>query len=88
MDNPVSSGIRSYNNAVTPSDTDLLSVAFGEDKKVTKGIVTTSGGAVELLFADDEASIVLTLNAGEDYPYNVKQVLAAGTVATGIYALY
>jgi len=85
---PVTSGISSYNNAVTPSDTNTLADDFGEEKKVTKGIVSTVGGAVALHFADDASSIVLTLVAGTEYPYHVKQVLATGTVATGIYALY
>lgn len=88
MDHPISSGIRSFNNAVTPSDANTLGDDFGEDKKVTKGIVTDSGGAVALLFADDSAAVVRVLNAGEEYPYNVKQVLATGTVATDIFALY
>ena len=84
---PVTSAISSYNNAVTPSDTNTLEDDFGTDKRVTKGIAVTVPGDVALVFADDADAITLSLGVGE-YAYAVKQIKSTGTTATGIYALY
>lgn len=84
---PVTSVIKSFNNLVVPSDDDLLTVQFGEEKKVTKGIQVGVAGDVNLLFADDVTPVVITLTVG-DYPYAIKKVLATNTTASEIYALY
>lgn len=87
MSLPVTSGIKSAANAVTPSDANTLEDDFGKDKAVTKGIRVAVGGNVAMVFADDNAAVTWTLAAGE-YPYHVRQILATGTTATGISALY
>lgn len=68
---------------VTPSDSvDLLNgIAVGV-------IAVTTGGNIAVNLAGGGTATLTGLTAGQIYLINVTRVLATGTTATGIYALY
>ncbi|MEG3124801.1 spike base protein, RCAP_Rcc01079 family [Sphingomonas sp. GB1N7] len=67
--------------AITPNDTNIIST--------TRAILIGGAGDLAVLFADDTASVVLKgLVAGSILPIRVQKVLATGTTATNLVALY
>lgn len=72
--------------AVTPNDTtDLAEVTRGIN--VHKG----TGGSytdVAVIFSGDSAAVTLTIQTGTIVPIRVRRVLATGTDATRVVALY
>lgn len=67
--------------AVTPND--------GADlADVPKALYIGAAGTLALIAADDTASVSLTVAAGAVLPIRAKRVLATGTTATDIVALY
>ena len=54
-----------------------------------KGVVCTAGGNVSVQLTPAAGTAVLTaLLAGVVYPMSVSRILATGTTATGVFALY
>ena len=66
--------------AVTPSDTVDI-------KPGSIGLNIGASGVVAVVFAAGTDAVALTVSAG-DSPYEVSRVMATGTTATGIVALY
>lgn len=66
--------------AVTPSDTEDLA-------EVSRALHIGVAGDIAVIMADDTTPIVLK-DVGGDVAYMVKRVLATGTTATDIVALY
>lgn len=54
---------------------------------VTNGIAVNADGNIAFHDADGNVA-TRAVFAGYDYPWEVRRVLATGTTATGIYALY
>lgn len=67
--------------AVTPSDSGDL--PLGACKALWIGV----GGTIAVIAADDSSSVTLTVQEGV-LPVRVKRVLATGTTASSIVALY
>lgn len=67
--------------AVTTSDTDELPV-------VTRALMVTTDGPVNLILADDTTAVVIQMLAGVVYPFRVRQVKSTSTTTTtGIVGL-
>jgi len=68
--------------AVVPSDTvDLASPSTG-------GLCVGVDGDICVILLDDTTPVTLKNRVAGDWPYVVKRVLATGTTATNIVALY
>ena len=69
--------------AVSTSDTVVLPLG------PCKAFVIGTGGNVAVIAEDDTSAVTITgLQAGQFVPVRAKQILATGTTATGIVALY
>lgn len=72
--------------AVTPADaTDL---PFAPQTMGTRALFVTVGGNVSVNLAGGGTAVLTGLVAGQVLPISVTRVLATGTTATGILALY
>lgn len=79
-ENTVLSSARTL-RAVTPNDTNDLPLG------VCKALHIGAGGTIAVIAADDSSSVTLTVQEGV-LPVRVKRVLATGTTASSIVALY
>lgn len=69
--------------AITPSDTANLPGG------TARGLYTGAGGAIVLRMDDSAITLTLTgVPAGQILPLTTSRVLATGTTATGLIALY
>ena len=76
-------------SAVPSSDINLESDAGYHGR--TKGIISNSGGDVEVLFSDatqDSEKVVITISASTVYPFAIKKIFSANTTATSLFVLY
>jgi hypothetical protein len=70
--------------AITPNDNNYL--ADANDKQyVTKGILATVAGNINVIFADDSAAVVIPILAGVVYPFSLKMIKSTSTTATGLF---
>lgn len=51
------------------------------------GIMCSTGGAAELIFRCETSSVVVEMVAGVIYPWDIKEIVSAGTTAAGFVAL-
>jgi hypothetical protein len=67
--------------AVTPNDgTDLTNVS--------RGIIAGSTGNISVNMSGSGSAVVIAVVAGQLYPIAVSRILATGTSATGIVAIW
>lgn len=67
--------------AVTPNDSADLTA-------VTRGVMVGVSGNVSVNMSGSGSAVVLPLTAGQLYPIAVSRILATGTTATGIVAIW
>lgn len=65
---------------VVPSDTAAIAP--------TRGFMATVTGDIAVTFADGSTATFAAVVAGKTYPVSITKVMATGTTATGIIALY
>lgn len=68
--------------AVTPNDTTDL------PQGMARGLYTGAGGAIALQMDGGGTLTFASVPAGQILPLNTRRVLATGTTATGLIALY
>lgn len=66
---------------LTPHDSTNFTVT-------TRGLHVNTGGTMVALFAEDNATVTMTVNSGTTYPYQLKRIDATSTTASGFIGLY